>query len=160
MKSNIGKINSLFQARVVLNDGSLQNCMVSFHFTNPEKSHKLINVYFAPFCSLVFGAVGVRVGTVSPESAQRGRALILAGVTILVFGGRSGGLIHDAILRSVLTGERSHKAILCILIGNQAVEKRTSLDIFWWCAADSQTKAGRHQLYNNGSFVLFSTIYW
>ena len=36
--------------------------------------------------------------------------------------------------------------------------KRTSLAIFWLLyTADSQTGASRHQLYNNGSLVLFST---
>ena len=37
----------------------------------------------------------------------------------------------------------------------QAVEKRTCFAIFYCCAADSLTDAGRHQLYNNGSLVPF-----
>ena len=37
--------------------------------------------------------------------------------------------------------------------------KKTSLASFGCCTADSQTDAGRHQLYNNGSLVLFSTAW-
>ena len=40
---------------------------------------------------------------------------------------------------------------------HQAVEKRTSLAILF--VVDVQTDAGRHQLYNNVSLVLFSTYH-
>ena len=38
------------------------------------------------------------------------------------------------------------------------MEKRTSLAILGCCTADSQTDAGRHQLYNNNWLVLFYSI--
>ena len=39
----------------------------------------------------------------------------------------------------------------------QAVEKKNMF--VGCCTADSQTDTGRHQLYNNGSLVLFSTAW-
>ena len=42
----------------------------------------------------------------------------------------------------------------------QAVGKKEQFwPIFGCCTADSQTDTGRHQLYNNGSHVLFSTAW-
>ena len=42
----------------------------------------------------------------------------------------------------------------CNVHQGQAVVKKTSLAIFCCCTADSQTDAGRHQLYNNGLLAL------